>query len=161
MRFFTKIELKGLGVIFLVLLAIAVPNFAISFQRGRDVDRKTDLGTVVLALASFKEQFGYYPASTNDGKVIACLNPGEKPIYDIFKHVTNFKICEWGGESVVGKLPVDPSSSQGFSYFYKSDGTRYNVYTSLERRDQPEYQPEVAQQNISCGVKICNFTRMY
>lgn len=161
MRFFTKEELKALGIIFLVLLIIAIPNFLVSFQRGRDVDRKTDLGTIVLALASFKERFGYYPAGSENGKIVACLNQGEKPEYDIHKHVTNFKPCEWGDESVMGKLPVDPSSTKGFSYYYKSDEKRYNIYTSLERRDQPEYQEEVAKENIACGAKVCNFTRMY
>jgi hypothetical protein len=58
-------------------------------------------------------------------------------------------------------LPNDPQEDRGLTYFYVSNGKRYQVFASLERTDQDEYDPKVLARNINCGVRTCNFGRSY
>lgn len=161
MKFFKKNELIALGVILLGLLVVAVPNFSVAWQRSRDVTRKDDLGFMVKVLDSYKNGASIFPLSTQDGKIVACFKDNEEPVYDDKNNIVNFIPCQWGLSSYLGELPNDPQEDKGATYFYISNGKRYQIFASLERTDQDEYDPRVLDRNIKCGVRICNFGRAY
>lgn len=161
MKPFSKFELISIGIILFVLFIISVPNFAVAWQRSRDVTRKDDLGFMLKALDSFKNNSNSFPLSTDDGEIIACFRDGEDPEYDDMGNIINFVPCRWGEVSFLGALPNDPQEDKGMTYFYISNGRRYQIFGSLERTDQDEYDPKVVARKISCGARICNFGRAY
>jgi len=56
--------------------------------------------------------------------------------------------------------PKDPSTPQGYSYLYLTDGKFYQLYASLEGgTDENQYMPNVAALGLKCGQFICNFGR--
>ncbi len=162
MKPFTKEELISLGIIFAVLFAVALPNFALSIKRGRDTTRKNDFGSLVNTLNSYQEVNGSFPLSSDDGKIVACLNPGEEPKADSFGKIINFIPCEWGSETpYLASLPDDPQKKFGLKYVYISNGRRYQIYGSLEDKRQDEYDEKIIKRNISCGTRVCNYGRSY
>ena len=162
MRFFNKKELIGLGIIFGILVIISVPNFALSIKRSRDTTRRTDLGTIVTAMQLYKETFGDYPASS-DGKILACLKEGEEALIDgVTGRITNFIPCEWGKSSLyqnISAVPNDPHQSLGASYLYLSTGRHFQIFASLEAKDDDEYREEILKRSLKCGSRICNSGR--
>lgn len=161
MKFFKKNELIALGIVIVGLLFISIPNFSVAWQRSRDVTRKDDLGFMVKALDSYKNGASIFPLSTEDGKIIACFRDNEEPKFDDKNNIINFVPCLWGEGSYLGELPNDPQEDKGASYFYISNGKRYQIFASLERTDQDEYDSDILSRNIKCGIKICNFGRSY
>ena len=130
-NFFTKDELKGLAIIFLILIAISVPNFVVSIKRSRDVTRKNDIRDIAEAANMYHEEFQKFPANIDD--------------------LSGF----------LPAVPRDPESVNGVDYIYLSNGSRYQVYASLEDKKQDEYEVNIEKRNISCGARICNFGRAY
>jgi len=163
MKPFTKEELWMLAVIFLVLIGITVPNFAVSIKRGRDTTRKNDFGSMVNLLNGYQAVNGTFPLSSSDGRIMACLALGEEPELDPEgKSIINFVPCEWGSQTpYLGALPDDPQTRLGLKYFYVSNGSRYQIYAALEDKNQDEYDEKIVKRNISCGVKVCNYGRSY
>lgn len=161
MKFFSKNELLGILIIFIVLAGISAPNFVASWQRSRDATRKDDLFYVMKLLEAYTEPGRKFPLSSSDGRIIACFKTGEEAKYDNKGNIVNFIPCEWGQDSFMGKLPIDPQGAKGVAYFYISDGDRYQIYGSLERSDQDEYDTKVVKRNIICGNRVCNFGRGY
>lgn len=173
MQKFTKPELKAVIIIFLILIAISIPNFALSIVRARDQVRRDDLGAFENGLGDYAVDFGVFPLSTSDGKIIACKKPGEAPVPD---PKGGFKInlipCEFGKDALIDLspgsnkvympvIPQDPNKNKGASYAYFSNGTRYQIYTFQEGKDQIEYNPKVIARNLKCGNYICNTGRSY
>ena len=154
-------------VILLALVIVSYPNFQISLRRARDAQRKNDIGILANGLAKFADDFGSYPLSSPDGKILAC-NP---LISQVGKQVkVDFDPCEWGKDalgdpfgnttsSYIANLPFDPKASEGLAYFYISNGKRFQIYAHLEGKDEAENDPKIAFRNIICGNKICNFGR--
>ena len=68
MKRFTKQELAGLAIIFLLLVFISVPNFVVSLRRARDQVRKDDMGALVQALGLYFADFGIFPPGAPDGR---------------------------------------------------------------------------------------------
>ncbi len=172
MKPFAKSELIALFIIFIVLIAISAPNFATSIVKSRDQARKDDLGSIFGALSNYYQDFGQFPKSSLDGKIVACKSNNEEPKFDTKgRLIVNLIPCEWGKDSIVdltpgsskiyvSPLPRDPDFlTRGTTYMYFSDGVRYQIYGSLENHDWDEYDTNIIARNIMCGKKICNFGR--
>jgi len=173
MNKFTKAEIKGLAVIFLVLIIVSVPNFIVSLRRARNQVRKDDMGALVHNLDAYFEDFGIFPPSSPDGRIMACKNPGDTVSRDKNgRLVVNFIPCDWGkdkiadvtqdtGREYMHILPRDPDFKKGSSYRYISDGVRYQIYASLEGQDDAEYDVKIVARNLVCGNVVCNAGRAY
>lgn len=173
MKPFSKLEIRALVVIFLILVAISIPNFITSLRRARDQVRKDDMGALEHALGDYFADFRSFPLNSSDGKIAACKNPGDKVEIDkTGRLVVNFVPCEWGRDAIVDLtpgstkeymhiLPRDPNYQKGATYQYLSDGQRFQIFVSLEGKDEPEYDPQIIARNIMCGNVICNAGRFY
>lgn len=153
---FSKSEIISLFVIFLILIAISIPNFVVSLRRARDQVRKDDLGGLVPALGLYHEDFGIFPLSSSDGRIVACKKSGNL--------VVNYIPCNWGVDAFDAYMPLlprDPDYQKGAGYRYISDGSRFQIYVSLENNDDPEYDPKIIARNLMCGNLICNAGRGY
>jgi type II secretory pathway pseudopilin PulG len=169
MKFFTRNELIGVIIILGIIGLISAYNFSISLRRARDAQRKSDMGTLTAGLVKFQEDFGTYPLASSDGRILACKNPPETPTKDSKGNwVINWIPCEWGKDNLrdvtdpsyppyLAVLPVDPQNSEGVHYTYFSNGKTFQIYTSLEGQDEPEYTPKIAARGVSCGIRICNY----
>lgn len=158
MKFFTKEELKIVGLIFLFLVLISTPNFIISLRRARDVQRKADVGSIQDALFKYQADFGTFPLAI-DGKIAACEPVSYKEINGIKTPI--FSPCQWGKSSLADLsdssyppyLKVIPEGT----YFYFSNGSRFQIYGSLEGKGEDEYDGSIVKRGISCGKTVCNF----
>ena len=171
MKQFKKSEIVWIGFIFLLLIAISLPNFIISLRRARDVTRKNDMGAIANGLNEFFADFGTYPLSSEDGSIVGCLKQGSTPSIDKKERLTvDLSSCKWGLEPLVdltpgstkiylSVVPVDPNNSKGVRYKYFSNGKRFQIFTALEGADEPEFDPLVLARNIDCGVWKCNMGR--
>ena len=167
MKFFSKEEILVLSAILLVLIIVSVPNFIVSVRRSRDAQRKNDIGVLADGLGNFANNFGSYPLSSPDGKILAC-NPKISYVAKIVK--VDFDPCEWGKDDLrdaldtsyppyITALPFDPKHNEGVSYLYLSNGKRFQIFAHLEGTDEAEYDPKIAARNLLCGNKVCNFGR--
>jgi len=169
MKFFTKTELKAILVIFGFLVVISAPNFVVSLRRARDAQRKADIGSLYEALNKYQADFGTFPLAL-DGKVAACAPVKISKSFP--RDTVIFSVCNWGKDSLrdlgdesyppyLKIIPADPRTGQGFAYYYLSNGNRYQIYGSLEGKDEAEYDPKIVARNLPCGTKICNFGKAY
>lgn len=172
MKSFTKSEVISLIVIFLILIAVSVPNFVLSLRRARDQVRRDDMGALVHALDEYQADFESFPPASPDGRIMDCENPGDKPVKDKNgRWVINLIACDWGKDSfsdlINGKkymtiLPREPDFKTGAKYLYFSDGNRYQIYAAMEGADEAEVDPKIIALNLDCGGgKICNVGRSY
>lgn len=171
MHFFNKEELIAILFIFGILMIVSIPNFSLSIKRARDSSRKDDMGSLQAALDNYFADFGEYPKSTSDGRIIGCKAPGSIVRRDAKgKLLVDYVPCEWGKDSLVNPIdysrkpyispiPNDPQKLQGMTYFYISNGLRYQLYGSLEDTSQNEYDKRIVARGISCGARRCNFGR--
>lgn len=170
-KLFTKGEWISLIVIFALLIAVSIPNFAASLRRSRDQNRRDDLGAMVASLRQYRADLDSFPLSSEDGKVMNCLKPGDAP-YKNEKGfwVVNPIVCEWGKDAFrnlisenvyLNALPIDPDSGEGASYLYFSDGSRYQIFASMEGMDEAEVDPRIIARNLPCGNRVCNAGRDY
>ena len=159
MKNFTKQEIVGISVILGLIFIASFFNFRVSLRRARDAQRVSDLGQIVDYLSVYHEENGVSPLSLN-GKPLACK--GKDTFVDAKTGgYVNLLACDWGSDSLLGKLPIDPESSQGVSYLYLSDGSIYQIYAFLESKDEAEYKPAIINRNLNCGNRICNAGRAY
>lgn len=173
MKPFSKPEIIGITVIFLVLIFVSLPNFVVSLKRARNQVRKDDMGALVHALDAYFSDFGIFPPSSPDGRVMACKKSGDPVTKDKNgRLVVNFIPCDWGKDAIKdvtqdnGKeymhiLPRDPDYKKGSSYRYISNGARYQIYVSLEGADDAEYDAKIIARNLVCGNVVCNAGRGY
>lgn len=171
MKFFTKEEVKKISLIFLVLLTVSFINFRGSLRKARDAQRKADLTFVKEKLEEYQSEVGYYPPASFDGRMMACK--GEQTVINLeFKRVENPIVCKWGEDSLVNyfsdtpktilaRLPRDPQSADGIRYIYKSSQDRFQLYASLEGRNEAEYNAKIAALKIKCGTRVCNFGKAF
>lgn len=178
MKAFSKSEARIVYSVLLFILVISLLNFRVSLMRSRDHQRKSDMFQVYQALALYHEEFGYYPASNEEGQIVACGTVEEEE-KEIFKRVdvefsdkllSVYDPCQWGADSIkdlldpehkpyLENIPKDPSFKKGFSYRYISTVNNYQILSSLERTDDIEYSEGVFKRNLSCGGEVCNFGR--
>ncbi len=171
MKIFNKQEIYSLIVIFLILIGISWPNFTLSLRRARDQTRRDDIGNIQTAIYSYFDDYGSFPMSTTDGKMIVCK--GNDRIYKDSAGKVHVEMipCNWGHDTWINltpgvsktymqTIPGDPSSSEGASYVYFSNGRRFQLMASLEGKDEPEYDAKLEIRNVKCGVRICNMGRV-
>lgn len=150
----TKNEFLVVLAMLAAVVLISLPNFQTSRVQARDVQRKNDLKHIRAALENYFKDFNAYPRS-RDGRILACGNENE------------LRSCEWGEDLVrdirdpvyppyINPLPRDPLSP-GHSYIYISNTRNFQLFASLEDRDDDEYNKEVAERGLKCGDKVCNF----
>ncbi len=160
MKKFTNPEIKAISIILFVLFILFGFNVSISLRRGRDSVRKDDLSSLQKSLDTYKNKYKTYPLSSPDGLIIGCFD--EDPIVD---KVTGFALnpvaCNWGVSRFENKnlMPRDPNYKKGASYLYISDGKKYQIYISLEGKDEAEYTKLIVYKNLQCGTNICNYGR--
>jgi len=180
MRFFTRNEVVGIFLIFAVLLTFSYINFGISLRRSRDATRRGDLGTIYNSLESFFSDYGFFPPSNSEGKIVACKASNfDAVIAEVAKldqfnmelFISGLAPCDWGwdglhdfndGEVYLATLPTDPKHQEGLRYFYISNGRRYQIYAALEGgNDEQGYNEAIIKRNLNCGVAVCNFGRSF
>jgi hypothetical protein len=171
MKPFSKSEIISVAVIFVILVAVSIPNFIISLRRARDQVRRDDMGALVGALAEYVPYFQAFPASSADGRIVDCLTSGEKPVKDKTGGIIlNAIPCDWGKDAFVnlltGKvympiLPREPDYQKGAKYLFFSDGERYQIYAAMEGIDEPEVDTKIIALGLKCGIKICNVGRSF
>jgi type II secretion system protein G len=114
---FTLIELLVVITILGLLSTVGLGSFRSSQIKGRDAQRKHDLGQIQKALEMYFNDYGKYPST------------GELPAGGV----------EWEdaqGTLYMKSVPGDP---RGGSYCYESsDGTYYKLYAKLENENDPK-----------------------
>jgi len=171
MKFFTKQEGLAVFIILLVIAGVSFNNFKISIRRARDNQRRNDLGALYSALIRYQSDFGIFPASSEDGKILACIAPGTVIPKDPEEKI-DYIPCDWGNDAFrdvtdlsyppyLEILPQDPSNQKGYAYRYVSSGKRFQLYASFEGRDEAEFDPIIEQMGLSCGSKVCNMGKAY
>ena len=162
MKFFDNSELKAILIIFAFLIVISTPNFIVSLRRARDAQRKADIGSIHDSLLRYQNDFGSFPLSI-DGKIAACEPVTFREVAGIKTPV--FSPCDWGKTSLADLsdssyppyLKVIPNGS----YYYFSNGSRFQIYGSLEGKSEDEYDESIIKRGIACGSKICNFGKSF
>lgn len=149
----TREEAMFIGVVLLITWTFALFNFRGAEIKARDIQRKNDLKHIAAALNDYRGSVRGYPLA-GDGKILACG--------DVFEST-----CLWGQNAIVdpqnpekayiNPLPQDPSAGAGHDYTYLSDSRNFQLYASLERRSDDEYNESIIKRGLLCGKKICNF----
>jgi type II secretory pathway pseudopilin PulG len=181
MKSFTKYELIGVVIILLIVGGFTVTGLFTSLRRARDAQRMADLGSLSNALVVFREEYGFFPSSSN-GKIKACK--GERfdevlselqtlPQFDKDLFESGLRECNWGDDSFrdlvdetrdpyLASVPIDPKHKDGTTYTYLSNGRRFQIFASLEGGSEEEfYDPAVVARNISCGNFLCSVGKAY
>lgn len=154
----TIFENVFLFVVVFVVVVTTLSQLNDSYMKSRDITRKNDLGDLQKRIADFRTKIGYYPSSTEDGRIVGCNGVRNKA------GVWLFKPCTWGVKNenspFFENMPNDPNNiAESTSYFYKSDGKSFKLYARLERFSDVEYMAEVYNSNIPCGKLSCNTVR--
>ncbi|MBX4205945.1 hypothetical protein KW795_02000 [Candidatus Microgenomates bacterium] len=148
----TKKELTFVFIFISILSVFIFVNLETAKRRGRDFQRKDDLGNLTKIIDKFQSENGQLPLSDN-GKIVGC-NPVRK------ENIVTFSACDWHDGVVAGiKLPFDPQTGQGFSYYFVSNGKHYQIFASLEDKSDEEANQKIITRALPCGQKICNVGR--
>lgn len=158
---FSKNELKSIIIILICLFGVFIFNISISLRRGRDSIRKNDISAIQKSLDTYYQKYRIYPLSNESGQIIGCFD-GDVVRDKSTGAPLNTVPCLWGESRFEDKnlMPRDPSYKKGASYKYISDGSRYEIYISLEGKDEAEFTPQIASKYLQCGTKICNYGRV-
>ena len=171
LKFFTKEEFKKIGLILAVLIFVSVINFRVSIRKARDAQRNADLTFLREKLEEFKSEVGYFPPAGGDGTILACKD-GATVVNSEFKRLENPGPCKWGEDDLINyfsdtpktileRIPVDPQNGAGIRYLYKSNGSRFQVYASLEGKNEGEYNKKIETLKLKCGTRVCNFGKSF
>jgi len=119
---FTFIELMLVIIILGILASLIMGNFFTSLRKGRDAQRKTDLGSIQKALEMFYEDKKHYPTYpiTFGGKYKLCETKSATDCADEQVYMQN--------------IPNDPASMGGSHYYYvtDADGTFFRLFSCIE-----------------------------
>jgi len=171
MKPFIKSEVIGILVILGIITVVSLYNFGLAKRRGRDSQRKSDIGSITNGLNKYNDDFGIYPQATDDGKIIACKGEEINKLIEGQPAITfSLAPCEWGKDALedvndpdfppyIKTMPIDPKSREGFAYVYLSNGKRFQILAALEGKGEDEYDPAVEVRGIACGARVCNFGR--
>lgn len=180
MKAFTKNEIKITSLILIFICILTLLNLQVSLQRARDSQRRSDIGTIADALDKYQKEFGFFPPSTPDGKILACKGNNFEPIPAEIKESERrnyffslLKGCEWGKDSLedvnddsyepyLKVIPGDSKQSRGYSYLYISNTNRYQLYAYLEGENaEVGYRIGIVERDLKCGNNTCNFGKAY
>lgn len=182
MKFFTKRELKGIGIILFFIFLASFTNFRVALRRARDAQRRADLGVISNALLKFQADFGFFPLNSDDGKIKACKpdnfqellrEASSKEPFDTGTYLKGLKPCEWGEDSLrdlsddtylpyLSTIPRDSRWDKGISYRYLSNERRFQIYTHLEGEESEiGYNQGIVKRQLNCGEEICNYGKVF
>ena len=182
MKFFTKKEVVGIVVILFLISLASFKNFQLSLRRARDSQRRSDLDGIANALIAYHEDFGFMPINGDNGLILACQGDLYHEVMEELKSLERFdtdlyhsglRECEWGNDGLTDlltddktvyreSLPLDPNSSEGFSYRYISNGQRFQLYAYLEGEAAEEgYREDIIARGLNCGDNICNYGKAF
>lgn len=116
---FTLIELLVVVAILGLLATVGLGSFQSSLMKGRDSQRKHDLGQIQKALEMYLNDHGKYP-TTAEG--IPNLATGG----------------EWEDANDTLYMKSVPQGPKGDNYCYDSDGIYYQLYAKLENVNDPK-----------------------
>ena len=152
---FTRPELLGVASIIGAIILLSLRNFQISEIRSRDEQRKNNATNLVHALEKYHDDFGVFPPSTPNGRIVACGDPN------------NVIPCEWGKSKLadlndhsivyMDPIPIDPRQGQGISLKYISNGSEFQILTHLEHPNDPARSKIVESWGLDCGKSRCNY----
>ncbi|OGK18335.1 hypothetical protein A3G67_03520 [Candidatus Roizmanbacteria bacterium RIFCSPLOWO2_12_FULL_40_12] len=141
---FTLLELMIVIIILGVLTTLISGNFLNSLKKGRDARRKEELQSIQKALELYYEDKRAYPLTA--------------------QVVFGSSLCETAacvsGEKIY-MLPIPQDTNPACNYYYTStDGTQYQLYSSLENTN--DIGPGVKQSGYgnNCGASsacLCRF----
>jgi hypothetical protein len=180
MRPFSKNEIITTSAILLIIFLFTFLNLQVSLRRSRDVQRKADLGTIFDALDEYQKDFGFFPPSTSDGRILACKGDNFGPIPKTIPEgdrrnyfFSMLRGCDWGKDSLrdvnddsykpyLQVIPGDPKAGQGYAYYYLSNLNRFQLYSYLEgESSETGFRKGIVDRNLMCGVNKCNFGKAY
>lgn len=182
MKPITKNEIVGVASILLIIGLLSLYNFRIALRRSRDVQRRSDLGQIANALEKYQVDFGFFPLSSEDGKIKACKPSNfddlveelaQKKEFDYQKYLTSLDPCKWGVDSLkdladdsfppyLSTIPKDPKHNDGIRYFYLSNNNRYQIYAYLEGESKEiGYNLGIVGRNLNCGSRVCAYGKAY
>lgn len=140
---FTLVELIVVIAILGLLATVGLASFRSSQIKGRDAQRKHNLGQLQRGLEAYYNDKGGYPDSTALPSPPAqwrdTLPSGE------------------AGTLYMKEIPVDPTN---YSYVYESDGIYYKIFAHLENERDKDLVPETGcdvVRGTSCGGSPCNY----
>lgn len=112
-----------------ILTSMGLGIYASVQKKSRDSRRKSDLNQIVKGVELYFTDFGLYPASSADGKIIYCGAANDQP-------------CSWGdafeddNQIYIKRLPEEPQSSTKTYYYQASDDKKsFRVMARLENTD--------------------------
>lgn len=166
---FNKGELITVSAILLFVIVAIVLNLQVSLRKGRDIQRKNDIRAINDAVSAFQNDFGALPLSDSQGRILACISDTNNPQVDQYGNVL-YEPCEWGVDALADvfdpsyppylkSLPDDPLHDSGRTYYYESNGSRFQIYGALEGTSEPEYDESILPRALKCGTVTCNFGR--
>lgn len=180
MRPFTRSETIGTSLILLIIVLLTLSNLRVSLRRARDSQRKADINAIVDALDKYQKDFGFFPPSTEDGKIKACKSDDFGPIPESVPEgdrksyfLSMLRGCDWGKDGLkdinddsyppyLAIIPSDPKAGQGYSYLYISDMDRFQLFAYLEgRKSEVGFRQGIVDRNLNCGINICNYGKAY
>jgi type II secretory pathway pseudopilin PulG len=181
MFYLKKKEFLGIGVILGLIVIASLFGFSESKKRARDEQRNLDISAISAGLEKYKADYGYYPGSSNDGEIVACMGENTRVVKDKSGNplkqkgankytLENLIACQWGHDalqdvmdinypSYLKTLPVDPQFAEGITYFYQQKEGQYFVYASYETKDISDFSQAVKDKKIACGSRVCNVAR--
>ena len=182
MKFFSKNEVVGVSVILSIIVVASLYNFRLALRRARDAERRSDLGSISNALSRYNDDFGFFPPGSPDGKIKACKGEtfeekireiSRKDPFYMNKFFEALEPCRWGIDGLrdlsdesyppyLKVIPGDPKANEGIVYSYLSNTKRFQIFAYLEGEEKEEgYSRAIVERQILCGVKICNFGKVY
>jgi len=164
----------------MVLSLLTFANLQTSIRKSRDAQRRADINSIFDALSKYQNEFGFFPPSSEYGKIIACRSgettpPSENLTEAEYQQyfISTLKECEWGRDSLrdvedlsyqpyLTSIPPDPYHNRGIDYYYLSNMHRFQLFAYLEGGSREDgFREEVVLRNIKCGNKTCNFGRAF
>lgn len=134
---FTLMELLIVIAVMAIIASVGLGSFTFSLKKGRDAQRKSDLGQVARALESF-----------------AIDNKGAYPIDN--------SVIPWGRVWQVGrtlymtKVPTDPVATNAYYYVRAENGNGYSLYSTLEN-DKDAFYDSDGWPSTNCGDSTCRY----
>lgn len=125
---FTLIELLVSISIIGILSTMVLANLNAARERGRDVQRKSDVRNIQTSLGSYYNDAGIYPFGSASFQIIGCNQGGG-----------SVSACTWdnpwqaNNTSYMPVLPGDPIDSQSYRYI-QNDLDSYTIQACLENQ---------------------------
>lgn len=130
---FTLVEILVVVTIISLLASIAAVSYSQFVKQSRDARRKGDIEQIRAAIELYRNFNNVYPS--------APLAFGSGEIADPLPSTTKY----------MTKIPNDPMSSSGYTYYYASTGTDYTLCTYLEGGGTPDADAVCNASSLKCN----------